>query len=156
MAETKRTPELVEQILLMIIGGKTMTDACREHGIDRRRWQVWLKSDPDLARDYHEARSLGADAIADDIIDIADTTAADTAEVAKARLRTDVRLKLLAKWQPDRYGDKVDVRHAGHDGGPVQVAYASAADLARQMRAVLNGTAKEPDSLPAPAGSDLL
>jgi len=83
-----------------------------------------------------------------------DTVRADNVEVAKARLRADMRLKLLSKWQPDKYGDKVDVRHAGHDGGPVQVAHASVADLAKQMRAVLTGAA--PDALPAPSGSDLL
>lgn len=153
MPPTLRTPEIVEQCLSLITQGVTMSEACRTVGIDRRRWQTWVSGDPDLAREYRDARAIGADAIADDIIRIADDTKADTAEVAKSRLRTDVRLKLLAKWQPDLYGDKVDVRHQGPDGGAVQVAYASAADLARQMRAVLNGTAKDTPLLP---GSDLL
>lgn len=150
----KRTPETIEATLVALTEGVTLTNACIANGFDRRTWHAWMRTDPDLAAAYNEARSLGADAIADNIIDIVDNVRADNVEVAKARLRADMRLKLLSKWQPDKYGDKVDVRHAGHDGGPVQVAHASVADLAKQMRAVLTGAA--PEALPAPAGEDLL
>lgn len=152
MPPTLRTPELVEQCLTLITQGVTMSDACRTVGIDRRRWQTWVSGDPDLAREYRDARAIGADAIADDIIRIADDTKADTAEVAKSRLRTDVRLKLLAKWQPDLYGDKVDVRHQGPDGGAVQVAHFDVVEMAKQLRSQKSAGVV----LPSPPGSDLL
>ena len=154
MPEQKRTPELIEATLLLLAEGKTLREASRIGGFSRFTWHDWLKADPNLHAAYHEARRLGADAIADDILDIVDNVKVDNVEVAKARLRADMRIKLLGKWQPDLYGEKVDVRHAGHDGGAVQVAYANVADLAKQMRAVLTGGKAE--ALPAPTGSDLL
>lgn len=39
--------------------------------------------------------------------------------VERARLQIDTRLKLLAKWDPKRYGDKVDVNLGGQPGSPV-------------------------------------
>ena len=153
---TKKTPELIETVLSRIALGQTMTSITRELGFSADAWALWMKADPDLATAYYDARSIGADAIADGILTIADEVTASTVEVAKARLRTDVRLKLLAKWQPDKYGDKVDVRHQGPDGGAVQVAHTNVADIAAQMRAVLTGRSApvSPDKLGD--GSDLL
>lgn len=159
MSATKKTPELIEQVLSRIALGETMTAITKSLDFSTDIWANWMKADPNLATAYYDARSIGADAIADDILTIVDTVPLGAVDVAKARLRADVRLRLLAKWQPDKYGDKVDVRHQGHDGGAVQVAYANVADIAAQMRAVLTGRAApiEPAQLPAPAtGSDLL
>ena len=158
---TKKTPELIETVLSRIALGETMTSISRDLGFSPDAWALWMKADPTLATAYYDARSIGADAIADDVLSIADSAPLTPVDVAKARLRTDVRLKLLAKWQPDKYGDKVDVRHQGHDGGAVQVAYANVADIAAQMRAVLTGRAApvDPAQLPAPSpvsGEDLL
>ena len=155
---TKKTPELIETVLSRIALGETMTAITRDLGFSADVWAKWMKADPALATAYYDARSIGADAIADDVLNIADNADETAVGVAKSRLRVDTRLRLLAKWQPDKYGEKVDVRHQGHDGGAVQVAYANVADIAAQMRAVLTGRAApiEPDKLAAPSGSDLL
>lgn len=150
-----KTPELITSALSMLSEGSTLEATCKALGFSRWTWQRWVDADPDLYTSYRAARSMGADAIADDILNIVDTVRADSVEVSKARLRAETRMRLLSKWQPDKYGDKVDVRHAGPDGGPVQVAHANVADLARQMRAVLHG-APPPEALAPPAGSDLL
>lgn len=44
----------------------------------------------------------------------------DPASVAWAKSRAEQRLKLLAKWDPKRYGDKITQEHTGADGGPIQ------------------------------------
>jgi len=36
------------------------------------------------------------------------------------KLRVDTRLKLLSKWDPKRYGDKLDLNHGGQPGNPVE------------------------------------
>lgn len=139
MSESKKTPELIANVLEGIAQGETLTSLAIAYGFSQSAWAKWIAQDHDLAVAYYDARSVGADAIADDIINIVDTVKEDSVAVAKARLRADTRLRLLAKWQPDKYGDKVDVRHAGPDGGAVQVAYANVSELAKQMRMAMTG-----------------
>lgn len=162
MSEQKRTPELLETTLHRIAHGETLSSVARDLGFTLVSWSRWVRADSELSAAYYEARSIGADAIADDILNIVDNARVGAVDVAKARLRADTRLRLLAKWQPDKYGEKVDVRHQGHDGGAVQVAYANVGEIAAQMRAVLTGKAA-PIELPEPPkaiaprdGSDLL
>lgn len=151
----KKTVELLDTVLERLANGETLTAISRDLNFSRTIWARWMDADPELAKAYYHARSIGSDAIADDIVEIVDKAPADAVGVAKARLRADTRLKLLAKWQPDKYGEKVDVRHQGHDGGAVQVAYANVGEIAAQMRAVLTGKAP-PMALPDQSGSDLL
>jgi hypothetical protein len=63
---------------------------------------------------YAHAQQAGLIAMADDINDIADSCDAQYgAAVNKARLQVDTRKWLLSKLLPQKYGDKVDVRHDG-------------------------------------------
>jgi hypothetical protein len=70
-----------------------------------------------LAAQFARAKSLGFDAIADDCVEIADDATNDYMEtkhgpvfdgehVQRSRLRIDTRLKLLAQWDPKRYGPR--------------------------------------------------
>ncbi|MNU09652.1 hypothetical protein D3C72_2563420 [compost metagenome] len=36
------------------------------------------------------------------------------------RLQVETRLKLLAKWHPKKYGEKVTAEHTGPNGAPIQ------------------------------------
>jgi hypothetical protein len=70
---------------------------------------------------HGRARDAGYDSIAQDCMSIADSNiddvycAADGEErtnsdvIQRAKLRVETRLKLLAKWDPRRYGEKLDV-----------------------------------------------
>ncbi len=140
------SPELATHVLSRIAKGETLTSICQDLGFTVATWSSWLDARPDLKEAHEYARVLGADAIADDIINIIDSVPADAMQIAKARLRTDMRLRLLAKWQPARYGDNARLEHTGPNGTPVQVAYANVSELAKQMRAVLAGKEK-PEAL---------
>lgn len=37
----------------------------------------------------------------------------DTEHIQRSKLRVETRLKLLAKWNPKRYGDRIDVTSGG-------------------------------------------
>ena len=63
----------------------------------------WQDADAAFARAIARAREAGFDQIAMDALAIADDKEDDP---ASRRVRTDVRLKLLAKWDPKRYGDR--------------------------------------------------
>jgi hypothetical protein len=90
----------------------------------------WMGADEDVSRAIARAREDGFDAIAADALAIADNPMVgekvkldsdgkvvekQTGDmVERARLRVDTRLKLLAKWDPKRYGDKI--QHADAEG----------------------------------------
>lgn len=62
----------------------------------------WQRKDADIRRVFQEARAIGADAIAEQCIDIADEATNETVKVA--RLRISTRLRLLPSWAPQTYG----------------------------------------------------
>jgi hypothetical protein len=94
----------------------------------------WIEQKPEVSAAIARAREIGFDAIAQDTLAIADDgrndfmgrLAADGDEkaqlafnaehVQRSRLRVDTRLKLLAKWDPKRYGDKAAIDHTSSDG----------------------------------------
>lgn len=92
----------------------------------------WCDSNKDLAIAYARAREEGFDAIALDALYIADDNGQDTRYgkdgqempdsewISRSKLRVETRLKLLAKWDPRRYGDKLETTLQGPNGGPVQ------------------------------------
>jgi hypothetical protein len=76
------------------------------------------------------AREIGYDAMAEDCLRIADDAANDWMEtehgprlnaehVQRSKLRIETRLKLLAKWNPKKYGERVQV--AGDADAPLKV-----------------------------------
>lgn len=108
----------------------------------------WLATDgaelgthPDLAvfrGQYARACEDRADAIADEILEIADdasrdypehedrdgntVSAFDAEHVQRSKLRVDARKWLLAKMAPKKYGDRVQAEVSGPGGASVPVA----------------------------------
>jgi len=118
--------EMVPAICSRLATGKEpMTVICRDLDIPVRTVNDWRKQDAEIAAQFDEARDMGYDAIAADCLDIADDgsrdymTTADGREVpdhdhiSRSKLRIETRLKLLAKWDPKRYGDKQQLEHSG-------------------------------------------
>jgi len=93
-----------------------------------------MDQDPAFSRAIARAREAGFDRIALDALEIADNIGnehKDTIEtkfgeipnkewVMRSKLRVETRLKLLAKWDPKRYGDLIKQEVSGPDGGPIQ------------------------------------
>ena len=124
MGVTVYTPEIAERIVTGISEGQTLRQLCRDIGIGKSTWYAWCAEHPELstpefAGRIAHARVLGFDEIAEECIDIADDSSHDYAKdengvrifnsdhVQRNKLRIDTRLKLLAKWDPKRYGDKL-------------------------------------------------
>ena len=123
---SKRTPEIVERILEGLANGKTLTSLCEATEMPTvRAFYNWREEDAELSSRFARAREKGYDVIAEECLKIADMTALDTIEteqgkevcnsewIARSRLRVDTRLKLLAKWSPKKYGDKIEVENTG-------------------------------------------
>lgn len=120
--------------------GKTLRSFCRQpnapaYVIVYER----IRKDEQLAARIARARSAGYDAIADECVDIANTPVEGVRReesengvkevredmLGHRKLQIDTRLKLLAKWDPKRYGDKQEIKHSGG----LAVVKASEADL---------------------------
>ncbi len=127
-APTVRAEEIEDLILTGIASGKTLSALCRERGMPSRLTIMrWRKTDPAFAEAYEEARKIGAEALADEILDIGEQTPErvngriDAGFVAWQKLRTDLRLKTIAHLDPSRYGDKQQVSIGNKDGEALKV-----------------------------------
>ena len=122
--------DLKRHICEQISDGVPLQQICREPGMPAWRTVYgWMEADEKFAADFARARELGADAIAEDSMRIVDELPErgpdgkiDPGSVAHAKLRAEHRLKLLAKWSPKKYGDKVQAELTGAGGGAIQVA----------------------------------
>ena len=118
------TEELAEQILDRLSDGEPLAQICRDEGMPGLRTVYdWRDADEAFAARFARAREAGFDMIAMDVLHIADDNSKDTRFVggtgdeegreapdhdwiSRSKLRAEMRLKLLAKWDPKRYGDK--------------------------------------------------
>lgn len=86
---------------------------------------LWLTKHPDFLKQYNRAREEQAEAMADEIVGIADGNGAEDNAVmtARDRLRVDARKWVAAKLKPKKYGDKMQNEISGPDGGPIEHKY---------------------------------
>ena len=124
--------EIADHICERIADGVTLRQICRDLGIKWRTVYEWLETHPDFLAAYARARDIGADAIAEEALEIADPLSIgeeyeDDGLRVKVRrsdmlghrkLQVETRLKLLAKWNPKKYGDRVDLHHGGQAENP--------------------------------------
>lgn len=102
--------ELEERICEMLARGRSMAEICRRKDMPAESTVYkWLAEGGAFSERYARAREEQADGFADEIIDIADSVAPETGEVAKAKLQIDARKWLAARLAPKKYGDRVDV-----------------------------------------------
>lgn len=84
----------------------------------------WMREHDDFLKQYVKAKQESADAMAEEILDIADDASLDvevtdkgvrtnSENIQRSRLRVDTRKWLMAKMKPKRYGDKLDLTTDG-------------------------------------------
>ena len=137
---SKYTPEIAQEMCRLLSDGIPLREICRRDGFPA--WQTvydWMYRDDEavaagggvgLSGAIARARDQGYDAIAEECLLIADTPqfgqkqvmtddgTATTVEdmLGHRKLQIETRLKLLAKWNPKKYGDRVAL--TGADGAP--------------------------------------
>ena len=113
------TDKIADEICERLSNGEPLAQICRdEHMPASRTVSDWTAAYVDFSADFARARETGFDAIAMDALNIADETSrdskrsasgdlvADSEWISRSKLRVETRLRLLAKWDPKRYGDK--------------------------------------------------
>jgi hypothetical protein len=140
MPASKYTVEIAREICRQLAEGVPLREICRQDGMPE--WRTiydWMVKDDaavaagggaGLSASIARAREIGYDAMAEDCLRIADDAANDWMEtehglklnaehVQRSKLRIETRLKLLAKWNPKKYGERVAV--AGDADAPLKL-----------------------------------
>ena len=115
---TKRTPEVVEAICKRLSIGEPLASICRDVGVAHNTVWEWRQRDTKLSEAIARAREAGEDAIAENLREVARGGAGSTGDVQRDKLVIDTDLKLLAKWNPRKWGEKL--QHADADGGKIE------------------------------------
>ena len=127
----KYTPEIAQEIFHRISTGESLLKICRdEHMPTRQAVYDWIDRDPGLALQFAHAREAGCDAMAEDslaimdgeplaVFDEAGNKRYDAGSIAWNKNRAEHRLKLLACWNPAKYGTKVQM--GGDPKNPIKM-----------------------------------
>ena len=135
---TKRTPAIEQEIVERIAQGQTLRSICLDNDKRFPEWRTvydWMEADPDFSARIARARETGHDAIAEEALAIAnqplpgiETEEDEHGNVTKIKrgdmlghrkLQIETRLKLLAKWNPKKYGERASMELTGKDGAPL-------------------------------------
>lgn len=132
------TPDLADRICAELADGRSLRSVCREDWAPSTQTVFrWLREHEGFRDQYARAKEEAADALADEITEIADDGRNDWMEkldkdgtpvgwllngeaVSRSKLRVDSRKWLASKLKPKRYGDKLEVGGTG-PGGAVLV-----------------------------------
>ena len=125
------TPELGDLICDLLAEGVSLRKVCTNKNMpDKSTVFRWLRTHDQFRDQYTRAKEEAADALAEEIIDIADDDTQDYRTVKRgekefeevnhehinrSRLRIDTRKFLMAKMKPKRYGEKLDLTTDGKE-----------------------------------------
>lgn len=127
---TTYTQELADNICEQLALGYSLRTVCKADGMPAIASIFnWFRSQPGFLEQYEKAKQESTDAMAEDLLDIADNGTNDWMEsedrfgnigwklngenIQRSRLRADTRKWLMAKMKPKKYGDKLDVTSDG-------------------------------------------
>lgn len=144
------TLNIADQICERLADGESLRTICSDDSMPNRSTVFrWLSQNKEFCSQYARAREAQADALADEILDIADNNAHDIAvdnegnetinhdAIARSRLRVDTRKWLAGKLKPKVYGDKIQQELTGKNGGPVEYSNLSDTELDRRLNALI-------------------
>jgi hypothetical protein len=124
--------EIAQVICDRLAAGESLTAICNDGGMPCTRTVArWVIGDagPGFTAQYREARDMGLDVLADEVLAIADDSSQDVItktdergrtyrgidheHVNRSRLRVDARKWYLCKLAPKKYGERLDMGISG-------------------------------------------
>jgi len=121
----KEIEKIFNTICTEIQNGKALRNILKEKDMpSTSTFYEWLDLYDTKAKQYARACEIRADAIFDEIIDIADETSKDTIVtekgeipnnewISRSRLKVDARKWIASKLNPKKYGEKIQQEHSG-------------------------------------------
>ena len=133
---SKFTEEIASEIVSRIATGEPLRQIARDDHMPH--WTEiydWMERDKQFSLRIAHARERGEEAIAQECMEIADNAKNDWMEkqgkdgadlyqlngehIQRSKLRIETRLKLLAKWNPRKWGEKLDMNHGVQPDNPL-------------------------------------
>lgn len=122
-----------ESLIAWLGEGKTLREWCRLNGLNHGTVYLWMGKDAVFAERVARAREDGHEVLVQECLEIADDARNDWMErrrddgsvagvefdkehVQRSKLRIETRLKLLAVWNPAKYGERKQIEHSGRIG----------------------------------------
>ena len=130
MADVEKAQAVIDQIADT---GKSLRSVCTENDVKPSTFLRWVAEDKGLAEQYARAMQVRADTHFSEIVEISDTQQIGTVETSKEwgvetktadmvehrRLRIDARKWVIARMNPRKYGEKLEL--AGDKDSPVSI-----------------------------------
>jgi len=112
--KSKCTQALANKICDTIAEGNSLKSTCEKLGLKYSTVYQWMKVfATTYFKDAEAAYQCGWDAMADECLKIAERS---DLEPHDKRVQIDARIRLLGKWVPRKYGDKIQNEHSGNIG----------------------------------------
>lgn len=118
--ETEFSDESAQLVLRMIRLGNVPAAFCQILGLDAGAADRWAHENAQFAADYEKAKMIGADAMINECVAIADRI--DLKADAK-KVMIDARQKCAAQWYPSKYGPQADKTPTGGIQALVKMDY---------------------------------
>jgi hypothetical protein len=113
---TDYTPELGDEICAQLSGGESLRRVCAKKNMPSRQTVfTWLRVHEGFLDQYTRAKQETADALADDIEDIAIGVLNKKYDPQAARVAVDAKKWVASKLKPKKYGDKLDLTTDGKE-----------------------------------------
>lgn len=116
MAYQSLSPELAAKVapewsaILDALGaGETVKKIAARLGVNPTAIRRYAHTDAERQQEYEQAQRDGTESLLDDLADIPNSD--QQADPARTRVIVDCLKWVISKRNPDRYGDRVDVRH---------------------------------------------
>lgn len=125
------TQELADAICDLLASGMSMRSVAKKEGMPSCQTMFkWIREKPEFAEQYARAKQECADALVEEMQDIADDASNDWMEredpknpgydfngehVQRSRLRIDTRKWIASKLKPKKYGEKLDLTTNGKE-----------------------------------------
>ena len=122
---TKFTQKLCDKICALLSEGQSMRTVCKDPKLPAARTLFyWLRTNEVFLQQYTRAKEESADALTDEMLDIADNCTNDWMEkqgqgakgyesngehIQRSRLRIETRKWLSSKLKPKKYGDRTQL-----------------------------------------------
>jgi len=133
---TTYTQDLADKICEQLALGISMRTVSRDESLPAMSTMFkWLREHKEFSEQYEKAKQESTDAMAEDILDIADNGTNDYIErenkdgstyevinneaIQRSRLRVDTRKWLMSKMKPKKYGEKLEL--SGDKENPLTV-----------------------------------
>lgn len=128
---TDYTPEIAQAVCLRLAEGESLRSICRDEGMPPKGTILrWIGIHEEFRDQYAQAKFDGAEALAEEMFEIADDGSNDWMEltdkddnpygykangehIQRSKLRIDTRKWYLSKIMPKKYGDKIQTEHSG-------------------------------------------